>query len=138
VALSIILDDILATDGIEYNYRYLLEGNYQSDQKTPDSWTVVDVRRLLDNDSNNLEDYQKYIDLSFKAIKEHGKVVICCSYGISRSNAIALGVLVKYYGMNFSEALQLIKHKVKKADIKEIHIVKLKELLEQDKEEIVK
>ena len=138
MALSIILDDILATDGIEYNYRYLLEGNYQSDQKTPDSWTVVDVRRLLDNDYNNLEDYQKYIDLSFKAIKENGKVVICCSYGISRSNAIALGVLVKYYGMNFSEALQLIKHKVKKADIKEMHIVKLKELLEQDKEEIVK
>ena len=32
MALSIILNDIMATDGIEYNYRYLLEGNYQPDQ----------------------------------------------------------------------------------------------------------
>jgi len=137
MALSIILNDIMATDGIEYNYRYLLEGNYQPDQKSLDSWKVVDVRRLRDDDSNTLEDYQKYIDLSFKAIKEHGKVAICCSYGISRSNAIALGVLVKYYDMGFSEALKLIKHKVKVSDIKEIHISKLKELLGQTKEKIV-
>ena len=89
---------------------------------------VVDVRRLRDDYSNTLEDYQKYIDLSFRAIKEHGKFVICCSYGISRSNAIALGVLVKYYDMSFI-TLQLIKHKVKGSDIVESHIIKLKELL---------
>src|SRR6476659_4794418 len=137
MTLSIILEDKLATDGIEYNYRYLLEGSYQPDQNTADSWKVVDIRRLCDDDSNTLEDCQKYIDLSIEAIKEHGKVAICCSYGISRSNAIALGVLVKYYDMGFSEALKIIKLKVKVSDIKEIHISKLKELLGQTKEKIV-
>jgi hypothetical protein len=83
MALSIILNDIMTTDGIEYNYRYLLEGNYQLYQNSLDSWKVADVKRLRDDDSNTLEDYQKYIDLSFKAIKEHGKVAICCSYGTS-------------------------------------------------------
>ena len=36
--------------------------------------------------------------------------------------------------MDFSKALQLIKQKVKKSDIKEIHILKLKELSRQEKE----
>jgi protein-tyrosine phosphatase len=133
MTLSIILDDKLATDGIQYSYSYLLEGYYQPDTKSTDSWKVVDVRRLRDDDSNTLDDYKKYIDLCFEAIKEQGKVAICCSYGVSRSNAIALGVLVKYYDMNFIEALQLIKHKVKKSNIKEIHITKLKKLLGEDK-----
>ena len=103
MTLSIILKDKLATDGIEYSYIYLLEGNFQPDTKSMDSWKVVDVRSLRDDDSNSLGDYQRYIDLTYEAIKEHGKAVVCCSYGISRSNAIALGVLVKYYGMTFGQ-----------------------------------
>jgi hypothetical protein len=61
-------------------------------------------------------------------------VVVMAHHG---SNAIALGVLVKYYDMGFSGALKIIKHKVKEKDIKEIHISKLKELLGQTKEKIV-
>jgi protein-tyrosine phosphatase len=129
MAISVILDDKLATSGIEYNYDYLLKGNYQSNEKTEDSWKVVDVRRLRDSDSNSLEDYQKYIDLSYETIKEHGRVVICCSYGISRSNAIALGVLVKHYDMTFLDAQRLIKQKVEKSDIVQAHIDKLQKLL---------
>jgi hypothetical protein len=44
MTISVILDDKLATSGIEYNYDYLLKGNYQSKEKTEDSWKVVDVR----------------------------------------------------------------------------------------------
>ena len=129
MSLSVILEDKLATDGIEYSYTYLLEGNYQPDRKSLESWKVVDVRRLQDNDSNSLEEYQKYIDLTFEAIKDHGKAVICCSYGISRSNAIAIRVLVKYYGMTFSQAQELVNQEVKKSDIVEAYIVKLRNLL---------
>jgi hypothetical protein len=57
MTISIILDDKLATDRIEYNYRYLSEDNYQPDVKSKNSWKVVDVRRLHDDDSNNLEMY---------------------------------------------------------------------------------
>ena len=137
MALSIILENILATDGIEYNYKYLLDDNYQPDQNTADIWKVVDVRRLRDDYTNTLEDYQKYIDLSIEAIEEHGKVAICCSYGVSRSNAIALGVLVKYYNMDFKGAQQLIKHKVKRSNIKEIHISKLKKLLIENDDDLL-
>jgi len=44
MTISVILDDELATSGIEFNYDYLLEGHYQSNEKTEDSWKVVDVR----------------------------------------------------------------------------------------------
>jgi predicted protein tyrosine phosphatase len=37
------------------------------------------------------------------------KVVVCCSHGMNRSNAIALGVLVQYFKMDLFKALELIK-----------------------------
>ncbi|MBA3750232.1 MAG: dual specificity protein phosphatase family protein [Nitrosopumilus sp.] len=136
MTISIIIEDKLATRGIaEYNYEYVEEGIYQSNQNLPYSWKVANVRSLQDNGSNSLGDYQKHIDIAFNMIREHGKVAICCSYGISRSNAIALGVLVKYFDMNFDEAEILIKQKVEKADINPEHIKKLKKLFNKDKDE---
>ena len=94
---------------------------------------VVDVRGLRDDDSNSLGDYQRYIDLTTKQSKKSmEKLSYVAVIGISRSNAIALGVLVKYYGMTFGQAQETIKQKVKRSDIKELHISKLKELLKKE------
>jgi protein-tyrosine phosphatase len=132
LTISIIIEDVLATKGIgEYNYDFVGEGIYQPNQNLPNSWKVANVRSLQDNGSNSLEDYQNHIDIAYNTIREHGKVAICCSYGISRSNAIALGVLVKYFDMKFNDAETLIKQKVEKADINPEHIKKLKKLFDK-------
>jgi predicted protein tyrosine phosphatase len=54
--------------------------------------------------------------------------LICCVAGISRSNAIALGILVKYFNMDFYEASELVKEKVPQANISPEHIEKLKKM----------
>ncbi|MFZ0895297.1 MAG: hypothetical protein WAZ77_12420 [Candidatus Nitrosopolaris sp.] len=37
------------------------------------------------------------------------KVVVCCSHGMNRSNAIALGILVQYFKMDFFMPWELIQ-----------------------------
>jgi hypothetical protein len=125
-----ILENKLATEGIgQFMYDYLSEGNHQTNESTPDSWPVLDARDdLYDNDSNPLEVYEKKIDLAWNLIQKYGKVAICCAAGISRSNAIALGVLVKYFHMNFYDACNLIDSKVPISNIHPGHISQLKKL----------
>src|SRR3712207_8067886 len=48
----------------------------------------------------------------------------------SRSNAIAIGVLIKYFKMSFEEAWKLVYSKVPIANIHEVHVRNLKKLLE--------
>jgi hypothetical protein len=56
------------------------------------------------------------------------KVVICCRAGVSRSNAIALGVLV-HFKIGFSQALGLITSKIPICDILPPHISAICKLL---------
>ena len=62
-------------------------------------------------------------------MQKHGRVVICCVAGVSHSNAIALGVLVKYFGMDFYDAWELIKKRVPREYINPSHISKLKKFI---------
>ena len=92
------------------------------------SWAVADVRDLYNDGSNALQDYEKMIDKAYALMQQHDRVVICCVAGMSRSNAIALGVLVKYFKMDFDEAWDLIRKNVPDSDIKPGHILQLKKL----------
>ena len=126
-----ILDNRIATAGIsQFSYKVLNEGLHQTNkyENAIDSWQILDVRDLFDDDSNSLKDYKEKIDLAWDMIQKYGKVVICCVAGISRSNAIALGVLVKYFNMDFYEACEFVKSKVPIANIDPAHIEKLKQL----------
>jgi protein-tyrosine phosphatase len=125
-----IIENKLATQGIQqFSYRVLNEGNHQTNEFTAQSWPVVDVRDLYDDGSSKLEVYEKKIDLSWQVIQNYGRVVVCCVAGVNRSNAIALGVLVKYFEMDFDDAMALIRKKVPIANIDLLHIVQLKKLL---------
>jgi protein-tyrosine phosphatase len=73
-------------------------------------------------------DVLKKIDLAWELMQKHGRVVICCVAGISRRYAIALGILVKYGGMDFYDAWELVKDRVPIANINPSHISKLKKL----------
>lgn len=54
--------------------------------------------------------------------------MICSSTAQSRSPAIAMAVLLKYFKIDFHAALELIKKKVPTADIGRTYIASLKRI----------
>lgn len=89
---------------------------------------VLDVRDRMLDAPNPTHVYRRLVIEAIEMIKRYGKVVVCCSAGVSRSNSIAIGVLVKHFGFNFEEACILITKKVPIADISEFHLEKPKNL----------
>ena len=76
-------------------------------------YSVVDVRDLVDRDGNTNQAILKKIDAVVDLLKQNHKVVICCDYGISRSNAIAIGAVVKCFHYDFNEAVKIVMEKTK-------------------------
>jgi UDP-glucuronate decarboxylase len=72
------------------------------------TFQIVDVRDLVDKRGNNTDVIRKKIDETLDILKQGKKAVICCDYGISRSNSIAAGVLSQLEGIPFSDAVQRI------------------------------
>lgn len=89
---------------------------------------IVDVRCLYDEPLNNHNDYRLNIMRAVSWLEIDERVVICCGAGISRSPAIAVGVLVKHFKMNFYDAMNLVDEKVPTAQIEPCHISALKHI----------
>ncbi|MGB7956638.1 MAG: hypothetical protein WCF23_21915 [Candidatus Nitrosopolaris sp.] len=65
-----------------------------------DDFRIIDVRTLIDGENIPSEYLLNIVRVtSYLELRE--KVVICCRVGASRSNAIAVGVLVRYFKMDF-------------------------------------
>ncbi|HET7147141.1 MAG TPA: hypothetical protein VFI73_01465 [Candidatus Nitrosopolaris sp.] len=97
-----------------------------------DDFRIIDVRVLLngeDNNDNNLSEYILNIVRVTSYLEIGEKVVICSCAGVSRSNAIALGVLVRYFKMDFYMAMDLVTSKVPICNILHFHITALKKML---------
>lgn len=77
---------------------------------------VIDVRELTDKEGNTADLTNEKIQATLKALQEGKRVVICCDKGISRSNAIAIGVLMAT-GMLYEKALHLVIDKTGTSDI---------------------
>ena len=92
-----------------------------------DDFRIIDVRTLVDGD-NSLSQYMLNIirDTSYLGVGE--RVVICCRVGVSRSNAIALGLLVYYFKMDFHKAMELLSSKVPICNILHPHVLALQKL----------
>lgn len=124
--MKVIKEDYLATHGIgdrcyPHTKEQLLTGN------EVDGWTIVDCRDMLDEGGNPISLYKEKIDQVLEFLKQGKKVVICCGAGMSRSNAIAIGVLMKR-GYDFEEARYHVHDKVKIDLIDQAHINALKHL----------
>lgn len=65
---------------------------------------VVDVRDLADRECNTADLILSKIQTVQRLLRDQRKVVVCCDKGISRSNAIALGVLMAL-GSSYHQAL---------------------------------
>ena len=95
-----------------------------------DDFRIIDVRVLPEVDAPpSLSEYKLNIVRVTSYLELDEKVVVCCSHGMNRSNAIALGVLVKYFKMDFFKALELIKSRVPICTILSANIVALRKVL---------
>ncbi|HET6995255.1 MAG TPA: hypothetical protein VFI06_09760, partial [Chitinophagaceae bacterium] len=90
---------------------YIGTGAYLDVMAAGGDVAVVDVRNLVDKDGNTGEAILSKIDESIAILKKHGKVVVCCDYGMSRSNSIAAGVISKYESIPFSKAVSMVQQK---------------------------
>jgi nucleoside-diphosphate-sugar epimerase len=79
---------------------------------------IVDVRDLVDKSGNDIIYINTKIDESVSILKTGKKIVICCDYGMSRSNSIAIGVIIKMTGIDFAESVNLVKNIVDENGIK--------------------
>ncbi len=79
---------------------------------------IVDVRDLVDKGGNQPQIVKAKIDEALAHLQKNEKVVICCDYGMSRSNAIATGVLAIQENLSIDEAIQRIMSSTGETSIK--------------------
>jgi protein-tyrosine phosphatase len=95
-----------------------------------DGFNVLDIRERMLDAPNHLSTYNRLINEAI-GLLHCGKLVICCSAGVSRSNSIAIGVLIMRYGMRFEEALSLVKEKVPIANPLPCHLKQIQRLADR-------
>lgn len=66
---------------------------------------VVDVRSMVDKFGNSSVLIVAKIREAISYLEKDQKIIICCDYGISRSNSIAAGVISKHNKISFNKAL---------------------------------
>lgn len=94
-----------------------------------DDFRIIDVRVLPEFDApSSPSEYKLNIMRVISYLELGEKVVVCCSHGMNRSSAIALGVLVQYSKMDFFKALELIQSRVPICTIISTNIVALTKL----------
>jgi len=84
----------------------------------PSETHILDVRDLVDKAGNMTETVKLKIDEGVGHLRKGKKLVICCDYGISRSNAIGAGVLAIHKNINLDDAIKQIITKTGEKAIK--------------------
>lgn len=92
-------------------------GAWEKVEKNPDL-CFVDVRDLVDKSGNLPLVIKSKIDEALAHIQKGKKVVICCDYGMSRSNAIAAGVLAISQDLSLEEAVRKVVEATGETSIK--------------------
>lgn len=122
------INESLATHGLgEIGYP-LSKDKLETGRLLEDTdFTILDCRDLMD-EPNDLETYRTKLIEASGLLQKHKKIVICCGAGMSRSPAIAIGVLTKEFKMDFFDAYNLVHEKVPIAEIEPCHISSLKKI----------
>jgi nucleoside-diphosphate-sugar epimerase len=83
---------------------------------------VLDVRDLVDKSGNSesalLDKINKGVELLSQAERENKKLVVCCDYGMSRSNSVAAAILSKNKSIPFFEAVRTVMKATNEKEIK--------------------
>lgn len=65
----------------------------------------IDVRHLVDGPGNSVAEIERLIDEGTTALLAGRPVLVLCDFGVSRSNSLAAGMLARWQGMSFDDAL---------------------------------
>lgn len=125
------INDLLATHSLESQWGSGITDNeiVQPDKDGKiDGFKVFDVRDRMLDARNPPEVYQRLTEEAIQIMKENGRVVICCSAGVSRSNAIAISVLIQHFGMTLPQAIALTRERVPIANPLSCHIEQIERL----------
>src|SRR5947208_8440275 len=78
-----------------------------------DDFRIIDVRILPEFAApSSPSKYKLNIMRVTSYLELREKVVVCCSHGMNRNNAIGLDALVQYFKMDFFKAWELIQSRV--------------------------
>jgi UDP-glucuronate decarboxylase len=79
---------------------------------------LLDVRDLVDKPGNRTSEIAAKIRAGASALRSGKKVLVGCDYGISRSNAIAAGVLSEAEGISVNAAVRKVQETTGEHEIK--------------------
>jgi len=69
---------------------------------------IVDVRDMVDKTGNLANVARQKLEEALSHLNQGEKVIVCCDYGMSRSNAIAAGVLSCSAHLSFNDAVRQV------------------------------
>jgi len=73
-----------------------------------DDMQVIDVRDLVDKGGNHVDTVRQKIAAGSESLRSGRRTIVCCDYGISRSNAVAAGILARHASLPFAEAARRV------------------------------
>lgn len=79
---------------------------------------IIDVRDLVDKAGNRADAVRQKITEGCESLRAGKKTVVCCDYGISRSNAVAVGILAMYESITFETAVRRVLEATGEKEIK--------------------
>ena len=77
----------------------------------PDDFSYMNLHARDITNENLLQHFDKCYNFIEDALSSNGRVLIHCSYGISRSSTIVISYLIKKYKMTYHQAIDLVKSK---------------------------
>lgn len=80
--------------------------------------SVLDVRDLVDKSGNAPAATLEKVEQGLALLHDGKRVVVCCDHGISRSNAIAAGILSRWNAIPLDQAIQEVMHATGEQEIK--------------------
>jgi nucleoside-diphosphate-sugar epimerase len=89
-----------------------------TDQSLTEGVVLLDVRDLVDKSGNSTVAVREKIDQGLALLRQGKRVVICCDYGISRSNAIAAGIISRLQRIRLNQAIKEVFDKIGRQEIK--------------------
>jgi len=103
-----------------------------SDPSITGDLVVLDVRDLVDKFGNSPVATREKIEQGAALLAQGKRVVVCCDYGISRSNAIAAGVLSLFRGIKLDRAVKEVVHAIGLQEIKLDPLRSVRNALQED------
>ena len=93
---------------------------------------VLDVRDLVDKFGNSPDATRDKIEQGAALMAQGKRVVVCCDYGISRSNAIAAGILSLFRGIKLEQAVKEVVQAIGLQEIKLDPLRSVRNALQED------